>query len=126
MVTAEHVVLIPLNSPQAAIRVYDALIATDNRSPGCWRDCAARLRRAATEAHEAIRVKYIDRAVDCEMRAARLEVVCNHAVTVQMPVFVAVRTVPVKGGKLCAAPSSAASRAVTDVLPCFGGDEVRS
>lgn len=66
-------VLVHFNSPQAALKVYDALVFCGTHASS-WRACASRLRRAAAEAHPSFRQKYLDRAVDCDARALKLEV----------------------------------------------------
>lgn len=70
---ASTAVLVSPNSPQAALKVYDALVQCGSHASS-WRECARRLRRAASEAHPSFAQKYLDRAVDCDARAQRLEV----------------------------------------------------
>lgn len=73
MIASPTDVLVPLNSPQAALRAYDALVQCGTHAAS-WRACASRLRRASDEAHPSFAAKYLDRAIDCDARAQRLEV----------------------------------------------------
>lgn len=66
-------VLVPSNSPQAALKVYDTLVDCGTYAAS-WRECARRLRAAAALAHPSFRSKYLSRAIDCDARARALEV----------------------------------------------------
>ena len=63
---------IPASGAQRVLRLYEDLCALLEASPGAWRDCALRLRAAASEVPAVFRRKYLDRAVQCDARVADL------------------------------------------------------
>ena len=56
-------------SPRAALKLYDELTLLRTVPASAWRDCARRLRSAASVVPPAFAAKYADRAVDCLARA---------------------------------------------------------